>query len=257
MKKLLLVAVSVGVFLLITITVSLVILTPGAQTQEATFVSTIPPTGARPIQDIADNIPAESAEPAEPEISDIPTAPILEERPEVAIADRNDGERVTIQIPRPPTTVTAIPDTPQAPAAPVVRPPATPTPAPTTPAVATQPPARQTAPTAATATTATPAPRTTPTPAPAPRPAPTRTVHDYWVQTGAFSAMIRAEDARERLASQGLVSIIETRNVNGRIWYRVRLGPYTSEREATHWLAIVREIDGFRESQVRQTTRVQ
>ena len=69
--------------------------------------------------------------------------------------------------------------------------------------------------------------------------------------------MVRAEDAKELLASNGLVSIIENRVIDGRTFYRVRLGPYTSEREANHWLAIVKTIDGFGESQVRQTVRQQ
>jgi DedD protein len=77
------------------------------------------------------------------------------------------------------------------------------------------------------------------------------------VQTGAFSAKIRADDARELLASKGITSIVENRQINGRTWYRVRLGPYTSESEANYWLALVRSIDGFGESQVRQTARQQ
>jgi DedD protein len=43
--------------------------------------------------------------------------------------------------------------------------------------------------------------------------------------------------------------------VDGRIWYRVRVGPYTSENEASYWLALVKAIDGFGESQVRSTQR--
>jgi cell division protein FtsN len=69
--------------------------------------------------------------------------------------------------------------------------------------------------------------------------------------------MVRAEDVRERLASNGLISIIETRLIDGRNLYRVRLGPYTTEREANHWLTIVRRIEGFDDSQVRQTIRQQ
>jgi DedD protein len=67
--------------------------------------------------------------------------------------------------------------------------------------------------------------------------------------------MVRAEDAKELLASKGFVSIIENREIDGRTWYRVRLGPYTSENEANYWLALVKSIDGFSDSQVRQTTR--
>jgi DedD protein len=82
-----------------------------------------------------------------------------------------------------------------------------------------------------------------------------RSQEDYWIQTGAFSALVRAENAKEILASKGLVSIIDDREVEGRIWYRVRVGPYTSENEANYWLALVRAIDGFDGSQVRSNRR--
>jgi DedD protein len=83
----------------------------------------------------------------------------------------------------------------------------------------------------------------------------TRPQQDYWIQTGAFSALVRAEDAKEILASKGLVSIIDDREVNGQIWYRVRVGPYTSENEANYWLALVKAINGFDQSQVRSSQR--
>jgi DedD protein len=82
-----------------------------------------------------------------------------------------------------------------------------------------------------------------------------RAQQDYWIQTGAFSALIRAENAKEILAAKGLISIIDDREVDGQIWYRVRVGPYTSENEAAYWLALVRAIDGFDQSQVRSSQR--
>jgi DedD protein len=82
-----------------------------------------------------------------------------------------------------------------------------------------------------------------------------RSQRDYWIQTGAFSALVRAEDAKEILASKGLSSIIDDGEVNGRTWYRVRVGPYTSENEADYWLTLVRAINGFDQSQIRSTQR--
>jgi DedD protein len=84
------------------------------------------------------------------------------------------------------------------------------------------------------------------------KPAPGRK-SDYWVQTGAFSTLGRAEGVKEILSSKGITSIIENRVVDGKTWYRVRVGPYTSETEANYWLALVRSIDGFADSQVRQS----
>jgi cell division protein FtsN len=74
---------------------------------------------------------------------------------------------------------------------------------------------------------------------------------NYWVQTGAFSTKIRAEGAKESLASKGIASVIDNRDIDGKTWYRVRVGPYTSETEANYWLALVKSIDGFAESQIR------
>jgi len=84
-----------------------------------------------------------------------------------------------------------------------------------------------------------------------------KTYNNYWVQTGAFSTKIRAEGAKESLASKGIASIIDNRDIDGKTWYRVRVGPYISETEANYWLALVKSIDGFAESQIRLTQAVQ
>ena len=243
-KKLLLVAVSVGVFLLITITAAIVILTPKAAVEGAAFSSSHPypagrTTGTEIIRDVQ----------TQPEISQEITVNKNREDSNVAIvSDRNDGDRLTINVPRP--SAAAVPDNQEIPSTTASR-----------PATVTTP-ARTTTSTATTTTTAKPA-AVTATPVVASRPvertavATAKTINDFWVQTGAFTAQIRAEDAKETLASKGITSIIENRIIDGRIWYRVRLGPYTSEREANYWLTLVKSIDGFGESQVRQTVRQQ
>ena len=81
----------------------------------------------------------------------------------------------------------------------------------------------------------------------------TRAYNDYWVQTGAFSTILLAEAVKETLASKGITSIIENANVNGRTLFRVRVGPYTSQNEANYWLALIKSMDGFEDSQVRHT----
>ena len=239
MKKLLLVAVSVGVFLMVTIIAALTLITPSGQTQESAYYSSVPVSSGRvqPASEIMNNIPQ------------LPSAAV--ETPETA-AVRDNGESLTIQITRPASA--AVPDT----AAPAARPAAAPAaaaPAARTPAqpAATRAPAQP----AATRTPAQPAATRAPAQPAAARPAASRTINDYWIQIGAYSAIIRAEDVKENLAAKGLISIIENRIINGQNLYRVRLGPYTSEREANHWLAIVKNIDGFQESQVRQTVRQQ
>ena len=78
-------------------------------------------------------------------------------------------------------------------------------------------------------------------------------VDEFWVQTGAFSAKVRADDASVQLKTKGITSLVETKDVNGKTFYRVRLGPYSSQNEADYWLALVKTVDGFGESYVSMT----
>jgi DedD protein len=71
------------------------------------------------------------------------------------------------------------------------------------------------------------------------------------VQTGAFSTITSAEGVKETLASKGITSIIENGNIDGKTLFRVRVGPYISRNEANYWLALIKSIDGFEDSQVR------
>ena len=248
MKKLLLVSVSVGVFLLVTITIALIVTTPKSQMQETAFSSSAPYSQTRSIPNIMSNIP---------EQADGIDAPIVSvngegERPEVTIAaDRNDGTRLTIQVPAPPSAG-AIPEealltarTPVQTSSPSASAKTQTVPSQT---AAARVPAESASKPAASASTAS-------------RAAPVvKTINDFWIQTGAYPSMVGAEDVREALANNGLVgivSIFDNQERDGRTWYRVRLGPYTSEREAHHWLAIVKTIDGFSKSEVRQTIRQQ
>jgi DedD protein len=226
MKKLLLVAVSVGFFLLVTITVAIIVLTP--KTKDNGVAANIPYSSGRVKN--WDEIPS------------TPAAEIKEpEKTTIAETDKNDGNNLTIIIPSPDADTSADTvqaDKPKEIAQPVV---AVKPPEPIKPA---EKPAVKPAAAVKPATTVKPS-----------TPPAKKTINDFWVQTGAFAAQVRAEDAREILAAKGITSIIENREINGKIWYRVRLGPYTSEREANHWLEIVKLIDGFNDSQIRQTAR--
>jgi len=226
MKKLLLVAVSVGFFLLVTITVAIIVLTP--KTKDNGVAANIPYSSGR-VKNWDETPSTPAAEIKEPE------------KTTIAETDKNDGNNLTIIIPSPDAeTVTEIvqADKPKEIIQPVA---AVKPPEPVKPA---EKPAVKPAAAVKPATTAKPS-----------APPAKKTINDFWVQTGAFAAQVRAEDAREILAAKGITSIIENREINGKIWYRVRLGPYTSEREANHWLEIVKLIDGFNDSQVRQSTR--
>jgi len=235
MKKLLLVAVSVGIFLLVTITVALIVVTPKINSFETSDSSSIPYSQGRILPS-----PETSSSVSEQPVINTENA---NNTAETAAVDSSDGEKVTIQITAPASTAAPVSSTQRTSVTS-----STPTPSVSTSST------RQTSSTQTAArTTSTSTSRITT----AARPASTKTINDYWIQIGAYRAIIRAEDARELLASKGLVSVIENREINGQNLYRVRLGPYTSEREANHWLAIVKNIDGFSDSQVRQTIRTQ
>jgi len=222
-KKLLLVAVSVGVFLLVTITAAIAILTPKANMQETAI--TAQPYSSGRLQ------PATVGNDQQPS-----TALNTNSEGSGSAADAIDNDHLTINIPKP--TTAAVPDNQEAlaPARNVA------TVAPASKSASEKPAASKSS--VSKSTSAKPAAQ-----------AKAKTTKDYWVQTGAFIAKVRAEDTRELLASKGITSIIENSEVNGKTWYRVRVGPYTSENEAKYWLALVKTIDGFGDSQVRQTAR--
>ena len=254
-RKLLLVAISVGIFLVIAIGAAIVF-TPqdaAATPRAATFYpapggtainitppappqATAPPAGID-AETAATRVPPPAAQPA-------PVDPVglvrgaehigIQPTPEGTV--RHGGDFVVtgtgqaaptvINVPRP-TTAPAIPTTPAPrPAAP---PPAAVRPAP-------PPAARPAAPAAA-------------------RAAPAIAQTDYWVQAGSFSTIANAERAKETLADRGITSIIENRSVGDASWFRVRVGPYASHDEAHYWRYLIVSIDGFEESMVWQTAR--
>jgi DedD protein len=72
----------------------------------------------------------------------------------------------------------------------------------------------------------------------------------FWVQTGSFSVKAGADTAKENLSSRGLTPIVTNSEVQGKTFYRVRIGPYGSKGEADYWLGLVKAISGFEDSQV-------
>jgi len=223
-KKLLIIAVSVGVVLLIIIGIPLMMMTvaPRQNLASAPSVGQDWVTAVEPIQ--------RPQPPAAPETQTrADTQPV---QPENAFSQPGEASQLTLTVPIPETA--AVPSTLP-----------TQTRSPVTVRTSTKP--------AAVAQPA-PAPKETVKP-PAAKPAAeqTKTYNNYWVQTGAFSTKIRAEGAKESLASKGITSIIDNRDIDGKTWYRVRVGPYMSETEANYWLALVKSIDGFSDSQVRLT----
>jgi DedD protein len=269
-KKVLLVAISVGVFLVIIIGAAILVFSPrnpAAVTAVAAAprLSPIPAGNPGTAPEIVPVTP-DRTEPATLDAADMlknstapqglkaPTATSIQENnfyinseaPEQSFTvEKNEdatSTRLIINVPKPSGNAAA----PASPGA---------APAKTTVAV----PAARSAPVAPSTPAAKPAARS---PAPAAKPvaavavaaAPPRAAYDvFWVQTGSFSTKVRADGVKENLASRGITSVIENRDVNGQAFYRVRVGPYTSKNEADYWLSLIKSINGFEESQVWQS----
>ncbi|MEZ5464196.1 MAG: SPOR domain-containing protein [Lysobacteraceae bacterium] len=65
----------------------------------------------------------------------------------------------------------------------------------------------------------------------APEPAPPADDQRYLLQAAAFRDQSEAEALKAKLAFSGLVARIESENINGTTWHRVRLGPYADLRQ--------------------------
>lgn len=78
-------------------------------------------------------------------------------------------------------------------------------------------------------------------------------IDHYWVQTGSFSVKARADAAKEALSAKGISSVVETKDLEGKTYFRVRVGPYASKNEADYWLSLIKTIDGFDASYVSLT----
>jgi DedD protein len=224
-KKLLLVAVSVGVVLLIILIIPLLIISPrkdfGSSWQEQSAV--IEPPNLTQGWESAREPDQQSNDTRVDEIANIPAEPSR------AAATSNV---TTITIPAPHSV--AVPDVQVNPVRQASR---------TKPVQAVEAPkeAKQQTPVAA---------------KPAAEKSKTVKTYDnssFWIQTGAFTTIKYAEGAKDYLAARGITSIIEDPVINGKTWYRVRVGPYTTRDEANYWLALVKSIDGFAASQVWET----
>ena len=285
-KKLLLVAISVGIFLALTIGAAILFFSP----KDVPAYSMASGKGVQAV-DTGINVPLPQAsgsaarQDSNPQPSSLDPVdlvrqpkevPGLQQAPEGANRQGNGfyisgsgtskSTETVINVPKP--TTAAVPDAAPAGRAVSTTAQSAPKPAASVPSSASS--ASSAAPTtssaskpatvAAPAATAASKPSTTTAPAVAAaqtqaKPASTQTkvYNDYWVQTGAFSTIAKAEGVKATLSSKGITSIIENREVEGKTVFRVRVGPYISQNEANYWLALIKSINGFEDSQVRQT----
>jgi len=241
-KKLLLVAVSVGVVLLIILIIPLLIISPrkdfGGSWQEQSSV--IEPPNLTQGWESASEEQAVETKPEESTFVAAAPAPKAVEQSSVT----------TLSIPAPRSV--AVPDAVISPAKPAAKP----APVQSAAQETNKEAKHQAAAKAAAAKPAAAKPVAAKPPEKAvdkPKAAKNHDNSFFWIQTGAFSTMKHAEGAKTFLAERGITANIEDPVINGKTWYRVRVGPYTTRDEANYWLALVKAIDGFSSSQVWET----
>jgi len=281
-KKLLLVTISVGVFLALTIGAAILFFAPkdasaysiasgkGVQAIDTGINAPLPSTAATGSAARQDSSPQPSSVDPVDLVRQPKEVPGLQQAPEGAnrqgdgfyISGSGTGKSTETVITVPKPTTAAVPDA--APAGRAVSATAQPASKPASSVSSANPSTASSAskPAAVAAPAATAASKSATVAAPAvaaaqtqAKPASTQTkvYNDYWVQTGAFSTVAKAEGVKATLSSKGITSIIENREVEGKTVFRVRVGPYTSQNEANYWLALIKSINGFEDSQVRQT----
>ncbi|MCQ2586315.1 MAG: SPOR domain-containing protein [Treponema sp.] len=104
------------------------------------------------------------------------------------------------------------------------------------------------APATSSKTTVKPAPKAESKPAAAPvKQAPAKpAVSQYWVQAAAYSNKKTAENARAVLDDNKIPADIFTyQDAKGKVFYRVRVGPYTTKSEAEYWRTKIEKISEF------------
>ncbi|MBO5124316.1 MAG: SPOR domain-containing protein [Spirochaetaceae bacterium] len=75
-------------------------------------------------------------------------------------------------------------------------------------------------------------------------------VDQFWVQVASVTNKNNAEAARAALAANKIESEIFTHNADdGKLYYRLRVGPYTTRTEAEYWKGRIALIDEFADTQ--------
>lgn len=76
----------------------------------------------------------------------------------------------------------------------------------------------------------------------------------FWVQAGAFASKKSADNARTVLAENKIPAEVFTyTDAKKQVFYRVRVGPYTTKTEASFWKEKILKIDQFKDSKAYVT----
>lgn len=77
-----------------------------------------------------------------------------------------------------------------------------------------------------------------------------KTVTKFWVQIASYSNKKGAESARSVLSENKIPSDIFTyKDNNDKLFYRVRVGPYTTKSEASYWQSKILQIQEFEKAE--------
>lgn len=223
-KKFLWMAAAVGVFALIVLGAAFLIFTPSKKSENTPF-------------DLKGTAESRQDEPQD-FLANPPETTIQQTTPsgDIIIVYGNNPETTATTIPKPSSTTIIV----------------TPTQSPSTtlPPTTTTVPAVKPAPAkTATPTTVKPAPSTVPAPAtpttiPTKTAAPTTASGDFWIQAGSFRAKESADVLKASFKDKGLTATIAVKDISGKSYYQVRVGPYPSREEAKKWLGTVKTVPG-------------
>ncbi|MDC7234327.1 MAG: SPOR domain-containing protein [Spirochaetales bacterium] len=76
----------------------------------------------------------------------------------------------------------------------------------------------------------------------------------FWIQVGSYSSLSKAESVGSFMKEKGLTTTVQTKDVNGKAVYRVRIGAFNTKEEADKFSVQVKGLEGYEESFVIQST---
>ena len=71
-----------------------------------------------------------------------------------------------------------------------------------------------------------------------------------WLRRASFQSRSGAEAMAASLTQKGIAGRLQVRDVGGKPFYRVRVGPYTNRDEAEKFLAWIKAVDGLEQSYI-------
>jgi DedD protein len=77
---------------------------------------------------------------------------------------------------------------------------------------------------------------------------------EYWIQAASFTSRGRADELKDLLAAKGIASLISVKDIDGKSWYRVRIGPYSGKNEAEGWLLKLKDLPGCSEAYISKAS---